>query len=251
MDEYILFSKMLASASGEVIKKYFRSEINIGMKEDQTPITIADREAEIVMRKLIRKQYPHHGIMGEEFDIVNPDEEFQWVLDPIDGTKNFVAGTSLFGTLISLLRGGKPILGVINNPISGDFLVGDGFHTWLNDRLVRVRHCTAIEDAVLLTTSHWSIWNHQKGPAFEALSRRVRMYRTWGDCYGYLMMATGRADLMVDPLMEVWDAAALLPILEEAGGTFTDWQGRRTIHSGEGVATYGCLLEEVLAITRT
>ena len=246
MDEYISFSKKLAIASGEVIKKYFRSEINIEMKEDRTPITIADREAEIVMRKMIQKQYPDHGIMGEEFEVVNPDEEFQWLLDPIDGTKNFVAGTSLFGTLISLLKGGKPILGVINNPISGDFLVGDGFHTWLNDRLVKVRQCNVIEDAILLTTSHWSVWKHRDGPAFDRLSRRVKMYRTWGDCYGYFLVATGYADIMVDPAMHIWDIAPLIPIITGAGGMITDYYGKDPLRGKGSVATAGYLHQFVI-----
>ena len=180
MEEFLSFSKQLALVSGEVIKQFFRSKIDIEFKGDQTPITIADREAEIIMRKMIRERYPDHGIIGEEFEVENPNREYQWLLDPIDGTKNFIAGTPLFGSLITLLRFGKPILGVINNPILGDLLVGDGKQTWLNNQLVRVRKCDVLGNATLLTTSHWSVWRHRNGQAFEALSRQVKMYRTWG-----------------------------------------------------------------------
>jgi len=246
MEEFISFSKQLAFASGEVIKKFFQSKIDVHFKEDQTPITIADREAESVMRRMIREKYPDHGIMGEEFEAENPNREYQWLLDPIDGTKNFVAGTPLFGSLITLLRCGKPILGVIHNPILGDVLVGDGKHTWLNDVIVGVRKCNVIEDATLLTTSHWSVWRHRNGQAFEALSRKVEMYRTWGDCYGYYLVATGYADIMIDPAMYLWDIAPLIPIIRGAGGVITDYYGKEPLGGEGAVATAGDLHENVI-----
>ena len=151
--EFIDFIQELANASGEIIRRYFRSGIAVETKSDQTPVTIADRRAEETMRQLIQARYPGHGILGEEFAEVNPGAEYQWILDPIDGTKTFVSGTYLFGTLIALLRDGKPILGAINNPIVNQFLVGDGSTTWLNGVPVKVRDCPSLDQATLLTTS--------------------------------------------------------------------------------------------------
>jgi histidinol phosphatase-like enzyme (inositol monophosphatase family) len=246
MDEWIGFSKELAQASGDIIRRYFRVPINVETKADRTPLTIADQEAERCMRALIQARYPHHGILGEEFETINPGADYQWVLDPIDGTKNFVAGTTLFGTLIGLMKEGRPILGVIHNPITAQFLVGDGMHCWLNDEAVRVRDCSAIEEATLLTTSHWSVFRYQDGPAFEALSKRVKRYRTWGDCYGYYLVASGYADIMIDPAMHLWDVVALVPILEGAGGCITDYYGGDPLSAQGAVATAGPIHEEVI-----
>ncbi len=128
----ISFIQEMAHASGEVIRKYFRNQLVVESKTDNTPVTIADRQSELIMRKMIQQRFPSHGILGEEFEDVNPDAEYRWILDPIDGTKTFVSGTYLFGTLIALLKDGKPILGAINNPITDQFLVGDGDTAWLN-----------------------------------------------------------------------------------------------------------------------
>jgi histidinol phosphatase-like enzyme (inositol monophosphatase family) len=242
----IEFIQELAQASGEIIRRYFRSGVDVETKSDTTPVTIADRRAEQVMRNLIQLRYPEHGILGEEFDDVNPGAEYQWILDPIDGTKTFISGTYLFGTLIALLRDGKPILGAINNPITKQFLVGDGSTTWLNGAPVKVRDCSSIEQATLLTTSPLNVEKYRDGAAFDALARRARLYRTWGDCHGYYLVATGYADIMVDPAMHIWDVAALIPVIEGAGGTITDYYGKDPM-SGEGaVATAGPLHAEVI-----
>lgn len=246
MNEFIAFSKELSAASGAIIRKYFRTPMAVDSKADQTPLTIADQQAEMVMRQMIKERYPHHSILGEEFETTNPGAEYQWILDPIDGTKNFVAGTYLFGTLIALLKDGQPILGVINNPITDQFLIGDGFQTWLNGEQVRVRDCLAIEQATMLTTSHWSSVENRDGSAFEALSRRVRLYRTWGDCYGYYLVATGYADIMIDPLMHIWDVAALVPIIKGAGGMITDYFGGDPMRGEGAIATAGSLHDEVV-----
>lgn len=245
-NEWIEFSQELAQASGEIIRRYFRSPISVETKADSTPLTIADQEAERYMRDLIQARYPHHGILGEEFETVNPRATYQWVLDPIDGTKNFVSGTTLFGTLIGLMVDGHPIIGAIHNPITAQFLVGDGAHCWLNGEPVRVRPCARIEDATLLTTSHWNVFQHQDGPAFEALSRRARLYRSWGDCYGYYLVASGYADIMIDPAMHLWDVVALVPIIVGAGGRITDYYGGDPLSAQGAVATAGSLHEEVI-----
>ena len=170
------------------------------------------------------------------------------VLDPIDGTKNFVTGTPLFGTLIALLKDGQPLVGAINNPILDEFLVGDGTQTWLNGSPVKVRACESIEKSTLLVTSHWNVENHRNREAFDTLSRRAKLYRSWGDCYGYYLIATGYADIMIDPAMYVWDVAALIPIIRGAGGTITDYLGGDPM-AGEGaVATAGPLHAEVIRV---
>jgi histidinol phosphatase-like enzyme (inositol monophosphatase family) len=246
MNEFIEFARELAEASGEVVSRYFRTSMLVGEKSDLTPVTVADRQAEQVMRQLILFRYPDHDILGEEFEPVNHGAEFQWVLDPIDGTKTFVAGTVLFGTLIALLKNGRPILGVINNPITDQILIGDGHQTWLNGIVVHVRDCPSIEAATLLTTSHWSVGKNRDGKAFEALSKRTKIYRTWGDCYGYFLVATGYADIMIDPTMHIWDVAPLIPIIEGAGGVITDYFGNDPMSAEGAVATAGPIHAEVI-----
>ncbi len=239
-DELMSFSRTLADVSGTIIKRYFRSDYTVDIKQDESPVTIADREAERVMRDLIMRTYPDHGILGEEFGHHQPDADYQWVLDPIDGTKNFIAHTYVFGTLIALMHGGRPQIGVINQPIVNDFLIGDGKGAWLNGRKVQVRPCTRLEDAWLLTTSHWAVFQYQNGPAFEGLSRRVAQYRSIGDCHGYYVVAVGGADAMIDPIMNAWDLLALIPVIEGAGGRITDWQGGDPVKSGNSaVASAG------------
>ena len=203
--ELLAFAKLLADASAGIIRHYYRTGYDVDIKSDESPVTIADRRAEQIMRELITREYPDHGILGEEYGEHLPGARYRWVLDPIDGTKAFVSGTYLFGTLIALLKDGRPALGVINQPIIGDFLVGTGEQTWLNGRPVRTAACDRVEDAILLTTDHWQVYREKNGPAFEALSKRVKRYNNWGDCHGYYLVATGGAHIMGDPIMNPWD----------------------------------------------
>lgn len=244
--EWLDFAAHLAHLSAQVIKPYFRSDMTIDIKEDLSPVTIADRRAEEVMRAAILDAFPHHGVLGEEGGIDNPHAQYQWVLDPIDGTKSFVAGSYLFGTLIGLLKDGKPVVGVINQPIFDDLLIGDGQNCWLNGKAVRVRPCARIEDAVMVNTSHWNAENYHNGAAFDALSRQVNQYRGWGDCHGYYLVATGGADIMADPILNDWDLIALIPVIEGAGGKITDWQGKPVLGGNGAVATAGKLHDEVI-----
>jgi histidinol phosphatase-like enzyme (inositol monophosphatase family) len=244
--EWRRFARHLATLSANVIKPYFRSDLQVEIKADLSPVTIADTKAEETMREAIMAAYPDHGILGEEFGHHQPDATYQWVLDPIDGTKSFITHSYLFGTLIALVKDGKPILGVINHPIFDDFLIGDGAQTHLNDRQVHVRPCARIEDAVLLNTSHWSVYKYQNGDAFSAMSRRVQRYNNWGDCHGYYLVACGGADIMCDPILNPWDLMALIPIIEGAGGRITDWQGRDPITGSGAVATNGSIHNEVI-----
>ena len=244
------FCKLLAKESSKVIMQYYRSDFNIEIKPDQSPVTIADKKSEELMRTLIMQNYPDHGILGEEFGEHNSEAEYKWILDPIDGTKSFISGVPLFGTLIALLKNNEPLLGVINHPVLNELLIGDNSVAELNDVKVTMRKCEDISAATLLTSDHLMFGKYRNKISFDKLTEHVKLYRTWGDCYGYLMVATGRAELMVDPVMNLWDAAALQPILEEAGGAFTDWRGTPTIHGREAIATNGLLHQAVLDLVR-
>lgn len=246
--DLIPFAKQLAAASAAIIRQWFRADYAIELKADRSPVTIADRDAEQTMRRMIQAEFPDHGVLGEEFGPLNPHADYQWVLDPIDGTKAFVSGSYLFGTLIALLHKGRPILGVINHPLLNDFLVGDGKRAWLNERLVRVRPCSDLSSALLTSGPHWTVAQYQNGAAFDALSKRVLRYNNWGDCHGYYLVATGGVDIMADPILEVWDLMALIPIIEGAGGRITDWQGNDAVKGRSAVATAGPLHDEVIRL---
>ena len=237
MTPYRAFALELADKSGEFIRPYFANpDLVVETKSDQTPVTAADRGAEELMRRLIRKKFPGHGILGEELGRENTGAEFTWVLDPIDGTKSFASACPLFGTLIALLQDGRPVLGVIHQPILGQLMIGDGTATTLNSRAVRCRTTARIEDATLLTSDPLHPAKYQNGAAFDALAHRARLVRTWGDCYGYLLVASGWADVMCDPVMNPWDIAALVPVVRGAGGVITDWQGRDAVDANSIVA---------------
>jgi myo-inositol-1(or 4)-monophosphatase len=244
--ELLDFTRLLADLSGGIIRHYYRTGYTVDLKSDASPVTVADRRAEEMMRELIMREFPEHGILGEEYGAYQPEAPYRWVLDPIDGTKAFVSGTYLFGTLIALLKDGRPAIGVINQPIVGDYLVGTGAQTSLNGRPVQVSPCERLEDAILLTTDHWNVHNHQNGLAYEALTRRVKRYNNWGDCHGYFLVATGGAHVMGDPVMNAWDLMALVPIIEGAGGTITDWCGHDPVTGSSIVATCGPIHDEVI-----
>lgn len=242
------FCKNLADESGNIIRKYFRTNINIESKADQSPVTIVDKSAEEKMREMIMKEFPSHGIIGEEFGKHNEEAEYQWVLDPIDGTKSFICGTVTFGTLIALVKNGEPILGVINQPILNEFLIGDNSTSEVNGKKVKVRECKNLSESVLLTTDHLNIEQFQNLNAFENLMRQVKYYRMWGDCYGYYLVATGFADIMIDPIMSPWDLTALIPVVRGAGGTITDYHGKNPVNGNSIVATGGKIHDEVIKI---
>jgi myo-inositol-1(or 4)-monophosphatase len=223
---YRAFLIELARESGEFIRPlYGQPGLAVETKADASPVTAADRGAEELIRRRIARQFPAHGIIGEEFGNDRPDAEFVWVLDPIDGTKAFITGVPLWGTLIALLHEGQPVLGCIHQPVLGQLLVGDGQTTTLNGTPVRCRATTRLADATLLTSDPLNPEKYQNGAAYEALTRRAKLVRTWGDCYGYLLVASGWADVMLDPIVNPWDIAALVPVIRGAGGVITDWHG--------------------------
>ena len=226
LEPYRAFMIELAEKSGDLVRPLFGSlGLAVETKSDQSPVTAADRGAEELMRAMIVKKFPSHGIIGEEFGTERGDAEFVWVLDPIDGTKSFITGVPLWGTLIALLHRGQPVLGAIHQPVLNQLMLGDGATTTLNGRAVRCRPTTRVEDATLLFSDPLNPAKYQNGAAHDALLRRAKLTRTWGDCYGYLLVASGQADAMLDPIMNPWDIAALVPVIRGAGGVITDWRG--------------------------
>src|SRR5690625_930512 len=243
------FFQKLAEKSGAVITPYFANDqLEIELKSDDSPVTHADRNAEKVMRDLIEKTYPSHGIIGEEYGNKDPDAEFVWVLDPIDGTKSFASACPLFGTLIGLLHEGKPLLGAIHQPVLKQFCFGDGETTTCNGKPVRLRQTSQIKDVRLLTTDLQNISRHQNRANFESLAEQVNFMRTWGDCYGYLLLATGWADVMVDPIVNPWDFLPLIPVIQGAGGMITTWSGEDPLKGDSIVATNKILHSRVIEI---
>jgi myo-inositol-1(or 4)-monophosphatase len=248
LSNYRAFMIELAEKSGDFIRPLFASPgLHVEFKADESPVTAADKGAEKLMRSLIAKKFPAHGVIGEEMGNDRPDAEFVWVLDPIDGTKSFISGVPLFGTLIALMHNGQPVLGAIHQPILRQLVLGDGKTATLNGRALQVRPTTKIEEATFLTSDPLNPAKYQNGAAYEALTRRVRLLRTWGDCYGYLLLAAGWADVMCDPIMNPWDIQALIPIVRGSGGVITDWQGRDPVKAESIVAANAILHPQVIA----
>jgi histidinol phosphatase-like enzyme (inositol monophosphatase family) len=223
----------LAKESAALIHGYFGKPVQPEIKDDDSPVTRADREAEELMRDLIIHRFPDHGILGEEYGHHQPEADYQWILDPIDGTKSFICGAVTFGTLIALYHKGAPVLGAIMLPMLDHFMIGDGRQTLLNGRPVRVRRCSDLSQAILLATDHREIEKYHDGTAFEKLAGKVRMYRMHGDCYGYYLVARGFADIMIDAKMAPWDILPLIPVMKGAGCVITDYHGNPA-DNGEG-----------------
>jgi histidinol phosphatase-like enzyme (inositol monophosphatase family) len=246
-----------AQAAGRITLEYFRrDDLDVELKCDDTPVTAADRRAEEHLRGRIAASFPADGILGEELSERPGTSGFRWILDPIDGTKSFIHGVPLYATLVGVECEGQSVLGVIHIPALGECVyAARGLGAWYSQaeqppRRAHVSRRQPLSQALFVTSEIISFDRTGRRGAYDRLQAAARLARTWGDGYGYLMVATGRADVMVDPIMAIWDAAALPAILEEAGGTFTDWQGRPTYQAGEGIATNGLLLEEVLQTTR-
>jgi len=241
---YRNFLAELAHASGEFLKPYFARGFANGLdalavehKADQSPVTEADRSAEALLREKIKAKFPAHGIIGEEHGNEREGADFVWVIDPIDGTKSFISGVPLWGTLIALMHHGTPILGGIHQPVLNQLLIGDGATAELNGRRVHTRATTALGEATLLTSDTVNLDARIGAARASALMGRARIARTWGDCYGYLLVATGQADAMLDPIMNPWDIAALVPIIRGAGGIISDWTGGPAYPAEATIAT--------------
>ena len=237
-----------------VLRRFRRPDLAVEWKSDASPVTIADREAEAHLRRSLEAAFPRDGILGEELGETTGTSGYRWILDPVDGTRSFVRGIPLFGTLVAVERDGRGVVGVIHLPACGETVyaaTGEGAWWKVGEdepRPARVSSVPTLDEALFLVTSPEGFARRGCQEAFERLRARCGSTRTWGDCYGYALVATGRAEVMVDPALRVWDAAALQPILEEAGGTFTGWSGEASIHAGDGFATNGQLYPAVLAV---
>jgi histidinol phosphatase-like enzyme (inositol monophosphatase family) len=243
--------------AGRITLEYFcRDNFSVEWKQDASPVTVADRSAEQHLRKRIAAAFPADGILGEEFGEQPGTSGYRWILDPIDGTKSFVSGVPLYGTLVGVEHGGRSVIGLILIPALDECVyAARGHGAWhvvgqAEPKPARVSAKSRLAEGLFLTSEIKTYLEVGRRETFDRLQAACWLSRTWGDCYGYLLVATGRAELMVDPKMHLWDNAALQPILEEAGGTFTDWQGNPTIYAPEAVATNGRVLDEALEITR-
>jgi inositol-phosphate phosphatase / L-galactose 1-phosphate phosphatase / histidinol-phosphatase len=222
---HLALAETLADAAGEIIRGYFRKKIGVQQKSDRTPVTIADRAAEKVMRRLIEIAFPQHGIFGEEFGKQNADADYVWVLDPIDGTKSFISGVPLFGTLIALTYRGKPVLGVIDQPIQGERWLGAaGRKATFNGAAIKTRACASLKDATLYATAP-EMFAKGNAAAFARLRQRVKLARFGADCYAYGLVALGLIDVVIEASLKPYDFSAMAPIIAGAGGVVTDWQG--------------------------
>ena len=215
----------LADAARGIARRYFRQALEVEQKSDRSPVTIADRAIETEMRRLIRAEFPQHGIQGEEF-AAEAGDEFTWVLDPIDGTKSFISGMPLFGSLIALTRGGHAVLGVIEAPAQGERWIGvEGAPAECNGLAVRASACRDIESARVYSTTT-DAFDAARLARYDAYSRRAALRRFGGDCYLYGMLASGYCDLVIEAAMKPHDFLALVPVVEGAGGRISDWNGR-------------------------
>ena len=249
LDELHDFAVMLARGAGDITLKYFRKQPETSKKSDGSFVTIADREAESYLRRQIAERFPEDGVLGEEEGEVAGRSGRRWILDPIDGTFAFVHGVPFYGVLIALEIENEMRVGVINIPALDEVVsAAKGCGCLFNGEPARVSTTNKLDEALLLCTDFNAADTHGFARITNELQRRAKVSRTWGDCYGYVLVATGRADVMVDPVMNLWDCAPLLPIMEEAGGTFTDWRGVRTVDGGNAIATNGFLFEEVMKI---
>lgn len=238
--------------AGKITLQHFQTRIEVETKNDRSPVTIADRKTEQFLRERIASTFPGHAVVGEEYGAGGPETaSHRWIIDPIDGTKSFIRGVPFYGTMLGLERDGEAVVGAIAFPALGEVVGGaEGHGTTLNGRRVRVSPCDSLSKALLLCTDYAHYPRAGKQEAFERLCAATALQRTWGDCYGHCLVATGRAELMLDAGMHVWDCAALLPILRGAGGTFTDWTGVSTIHGPDAISSNGVLLDSILKTIR-
>ena len=234
IDELLSFSIHLADESEKVIKKYFRKKITVDDKKDDSPVTIADKNTELKIRELIENKYPNHGILGEEFDGKNLKSEYLWVIDPIDGTRSFIAGHKDFGTLIALLHKKKPIIGIINCPMHKERWVGvTGRKTTMNNKNVKTSDIKEIEKSYLCTSGLYFDNKHFRR-GFNEIITKTRYYRYGGDCYMYGMLSSGLIEIVIEDTLKTHDYMALIPVIEGAGGKITDKYGKDVNLKSEG-----------------
>jgi histidinol phosphatase-like enzyme (inositol monophosphatase family) len=233
-EDDVALAGVLADAAGDAIRPFYRARFTIETKPDQSPVTQADRASESAIRAILAKLRPDDGVIGEEYGADRPDAPRVWVIDPIDGTRAFVAGRPLFGTLIALIEDGRPVLGVIDQPIARDRWLGAaGRPTTLNGIVAHTRACATVAQAHLATTGP-TYFGGDDGVAFENLRKQARDTLWGGDCHNYGLLASGHLDLVVEAGLKLYDYAALVPVVEGAGGRMTDWQGAPLGASSDG-----------------
>ena len=253
----LTFARAAALDAGKLILGHYQSAtLQVDRKRDSSPVTIADRNAEEFLRAGITREFPGDAILGEEFGETPGSSGFRWILDPLDGTKSFIHGVPLFGTLVGVEFEGQCVVGVCHLPVLGETAWGGkglGAFWQPAGGLARPARVSSVDDlsqSLFCFTTAQGFTRIGRPDAFETLTRSTGISRGWGDCYGHMLVATGRAEVMVDPLMNVWDAAALIPIIEEAGGHFVDWNGVVTANSGNGISVNAHLRDKILQITK-
>lgn len=225
IDEMIAFAHALADHAGPIALKYFRQKVDIFEKADLTPVTVADREIETRIREMIHDRYPDHGILGEEHGKDRTDGEYVWVIDPIDGTKSFISGVPLFGTLIALLHRGKPLLGLVDHPVLLERWIGTYQHGASRNGLAcRTSQCNRLSDAIVFTTSPDAFAGNDLS-RFDRVSKKARLRRFGGDCYSYALLASGHVDIVMGGKLEPYDFMPMVALIESAGGVISDWEG--------------------------
>jgi histidinol-phosphatase len=249
---YLDFAVETAYLAGRLTLGYFQAGLRPDMKTDDTPVTAADRQSEELIRRRIEAAYPSHAIVGEEYGVKETEgSTHRWFIDPIDGTKSFVRGVPLYAVLLGLEIEGTVEVGVACFPALDEMLAAaSGEGCWWNGRRARVSGVPVMKEAYITCTDPAAFARYGRADAWERIQQAAYHRVGWGDAYGYLLVATGRVELMLDPAMQPWDSGPFPPILQEAGGYFGDWQGSVTIHAGEAVATTRTLLPEVLALIR-
>lgn len=240
----------LSLKAGAIARRHYNSQVEFERKSDDSPVTKADREIETFLRQSLEKQFPDHSILGEEFGETKKSGAHRWILDPIDGTKSFVLRTPLFGIMIALERDGVPTLGSIYFPIQEHWLIGSAeTGTFLNGKPCSVSKTTELSEATMILTNPRELYSETRGEQLQRLAKRVRLVRGFGDCYGYYLVATGLADLMVEPgNLKYYDVAPMPPILAGAGGVFTDLSGNIDLLNGQGLATNPQLQKQILQV---
>lgn len=249
INEFMDFASHTAYTAGRMTLGTFQTQIDVDIKSDGSPVTVTDRSVEAYIRAQIGECYPSHAILGEELGEQGSGASHRWIIDPIDGTKSFVRGVPLYATLLGLEIDGEVKVGAAYFPALDELLVaGQEQGCWWNGRRSKVSAVARLEQATVACTTTMKFAQYGRQLAWDRLLNACYFQTGWGDAYGYALVATGRIEIMLDPVMSAWDAAPLLPILREAGGYFGDWHGRQTIYGGEGLASNAALLDQVLAI---
>lgn len=245
----------LAQLAGQSTLEHFQSGVVVELKGDRSPVTIADKSAEKLIRSELASRYPDDAILGEEFGEQAGSSEYQWIVDPIDGTKSFISGVPLYSTLVGVVSGRKCIAGVIYVPALDEIVfAARGLGTWHSARGSDVTRCKVssktLEEGLFVVSQVDSFGQRGAGDSYRAIEKAAYISRSWGDGYGYMLVATGRAELMVDPIANPWDLAAVQPVVEEAGGAFTSWDGEPTVFGGDGVGSNGKVHQQSLEMLK-